>query len=151
GAEDVMFLFDHFLDELNRKHGTRVAGADPVARRFLEAYDWPGNVRELRNLTERLAILKREGLVEPADLPEKIRGAPRSTDDGQPMEAEEEGGERDILLGQSRDLRAEVEAFENRLILEALESTAGNRNQAAQLLGVKRTTLVEKLKKRNLG
>lgn len=149
GAEDVIFLFDHFLDELNRKHGTRVAGADPVARRFLEAYDWPGNVRELRNLTERLAILKREGLVEPADLPEKIRGAPRDTNGVQPAEAE--GGERDILLGQSRDLRAEVEAFENRLILEALESTAGNRNQAAQLLGVKRTTLVEKLKKRNLG
>ncbi|MEF8794783.1 sigma-54 interaction domain-containing protein, partial [Thiohalorhabdus sp.] len=48
GAEDVMFLFDHFLEELNRKHGTRVAGADPVARRFLEAYEWPGNVRELR-------------------------------------------------------------------------------------------------------
>ncbi|MEF8794306.1 sigma-54 interaction domain-containing protein [Thiohalorhabdus sp.] len=151
GSEDVMFLFDHFLDELNRKHSTGVAGADPVARRFLEAYDWPGNVRELRNLTERLAVLKREGLVEPADLPEKIRGAPRDTNEGQPAEVGAESGERDILLGQSRDLRAEVEAFENRLILEALESTAGNRNQAAQLLGVKRTTLVEKLKKRNLG
>jgi DNA-binding NtrC family response regulator len=148
GSEDVLFLFDHFLDELNRKHATQLAGADPVARRFLTAYDWPGNVRELRNLTERLAILKRDGLVAPADLPEKLRGAaPDSGADG-----EADGGmERDILLGQTRDLKAEVEAFENGLIQQALEATGGNRNQAAQLLGVKRTTLVEKLKKRNLG
>ncbi|HKJ89140.1 MAG TPA: helix-turn-helix domain-containing protein, partial [Gammaproteobacteria bacterium] len=58
--------------------------------------------------------------------------------------------ERDILLGEGRDMKAEVESFENRMILQALEATGGNRNQAAQLLGVKRTTLVEKLKKRNL-
>jgi len=151
GADDVLFLFEHFLEDLNRKHGTRLGGADPVARRFLAAYDWPGNVRELRNLTERLAILKREGLVEPADLPEKVRGAPREGADPLLGEDGDDPLERDILLGNNRDLRAEVEAFENRLILQALETTGGNRNQAAQLLGVKRTTLVEKLKKRNLG
>lgn len=53
--------------------------------------------------------------------------------------------------GLERDLKTEVEAFENGLIRQALTATAGNRNQAAQLLGIKRTTLVEKLKKRNLG
>jgi DNA-binding NtrC family response regulator len=149
GDEDVLFLFDHFLDQLNQKHNTQLSGAEPLAQRFLTAYDWPGNVRELRNLAERVAVLKQEGWVEPADLPEKIRGAPQ---DAGPQEDQEMADlERDILLGQSRDLRAEVEAFENRLILQALEATGGNRNQAAQLLGVKRTTLVEKLKKRNLG
>ena len=93
-----------------------------------------------------LVILKGRGTVEAGDLPERIRGVRPARPEGAGPEQE-----RDVLLGQARDLKAEVEAFENRLILQALEATEGNRNQAAQLLGVKRTTLVEKLKKRGLG
>ena len=150
GSEEILYLFDHFLEQLNRKHGTEVQGATPLARRFLATYAWPGNVRELRNLTERLVILKRQGHVEPADLPQKVRGMPGEETVPSPEEPSGDR-ERDVLLGQGRDMKAEVEAFENRMILQALEATGGNRNQAAQLLGLKRTTLVEKLKKRNLG
>ncbi|MFA9461518.1 sigma-54 interaction domain-containing protein [Thiohalorhabdus sp. Cl-TMA] len=150
GGDEILYLLDHFLAQLNRKHGTEVGGVTPLAGHLLATYSWPGNVRELRNLVERLVILKRAGLVEPADLPQKVRGVQASLEETG-SGAERTELERDILLGQGRDMKAEVEAFENRMIMQALEATGGNRNQAAQLLGVKRTTLVEKLKKRNLG
>lgn len=146
GSQDIFTLLDHFLEQFNHRHGARVSGVDPLCRSLLAGYEWPGNVREVRNLAERLAILKGQGTVEAGDLPERIRGVRPSAPGG-----EADDLERDVLLGQARDLKAEVEAFENRLILQALEATEGNRNQAAQLLGVKRTTLVEKLKKRGLG
>jgi len=149
GEAEIGYLFDYFLDHLNRQHGTAVHGVTPLARRLLTTYAWPGNVRELRNLAERVVILKREGQVEPADLPPKIRGLSVETKPA-PGGATQADMERDVLLGEGRDMKSEVEAFENRMIRQALEATGGNRNQAARLLGVKRTTLVEKLKKRNL-
>jgi DNA-binding NtrC family response regulator len=146
GAQELFTLLDHFLEHYNQRYQGRIAGIDPLCRSLLAGHDWPGNVRELRQLAERLALLRKEGVIGPADLPEGISGV-RPWQGG----AGESATERDVLLSQARDLKAEVEAFENQLIRQALAATEGNRNQAAHLLGVKRTTLVEKLKKRGLG
>ena len=102
-------------------------------------YAWPGNIRELENLVERLAILKGAGIVEVQDLPEKYRRLPAEAD---PMKM--------YMPDNGMDFNTAVDAYENALIMRALEKTGWNRNQAALLLKLNRTTLVEKIKKKGL-
>jgi two-component system response regulator HydG len=126
--EDIAALAAHFLG------GRRLT---PEAMAALQAWDWPGNVRELENLAQRLLVLKPRGDLDVADLPVAMRGGPRSAArEGPPPPAAE-----------AIDLYAVLGEMEDRLIREALERSGGNRNQAAQALGIKRTTLVEKLRR----
>ena len=103
-------------------------------------YDWPGNVRELENTIERAVILS----------PLEGHRAERPPRPGARAAGTEE------LLAPSSPMAgsisaAAVEAFENELIRQALERTGWNKNQAARLLGLNRTTLVEMLKRKRLG
>ncbi len=107
---------------------------------ILSYYGWPGNIRELENLVERLAILKGGGIVDVADLPEKYRGIESTSSTQASLDFSTEG----------MDFNSAVDAFENALIIRALEKTGWNRNQAAMLLKLNRTTLVEKIKKKGL-
>ena len=106
----------------------------------LEAYPWPGNIRELENIIERVVVVKGKGFITVADLPPQIR-APRSVTGKTPIPGLPEDG---------TDLRAMLEAVEERMIGEALERTGGNKNRAAELLGLNRTTLVEKLRRKRV-
>lgn len=137
---DIPLLIQHFIEQLNERRGASLTGCSEEALTLLCEYQWPGNVRELANLIERIAILKRSGQIEVADLPEKIRKPsvvpPLSSSPAIP--------------GAGIDLGRVVEEFENRLILEALERTNWVKSRAAQLLQINRTTLIEKLKKRSL-
>ena len=101
-------------------------------------YAWPGNVRELQNLVERLIVLKGEGEVRATDLPDEVKR-------GEPLA---DGAARVSLARGGLDLRAVMEQLEDRLIGEALDLSGGNKTQAADLLGLKRTTLIEKLRRR---
>jgi DNA-binding NtrC family response regulator len=96
-------------------------------------------VRELKNLLERLTIIKESGTITLQDLPDRYREVTPAFHPDQLT-----------LSGKDFCLNSAVEEFENRLILEALEKTGGNKKAAAQLLNIKRTTLIEKLKKRKL-
>ncbi|MGA7978758.1 MAG: sigma-54 dependent transcriptional regulator [Chromatiaceae bacterium] len=123
----------------------------------LSCYSWPGNVRELANLVERLAILHPFGLVDVADLPEKFVPAGAA----EHPEAAMSPGVRDIqaesavhprfdqprLPREGIDLREHLSRQEVSLINQALDETAGVVAQAASLLGMRRTTLVEKMRK----
>jgi DNA-binding NtrC family response regulator len=137
--EDVPLLLQHFLDLQNAAKGRGVKGFSEDALARLLAHDWPGNVRELENLVERLVILRGEGEITAADLPPpfgagrgSLRAAvPRLPADGIPF--------NDV-----------VDDFETQLILQALEQTHWNKQRAAQLLGLNRTTLLEKIKKKGL-
>jgi DNA-binding NtrC family response regulator len=102
-------------------------------------YPWPGNVRELENTIERAVLLARGPQVEPKDLPAKVCGL-----------ASEPRGPQQLPQG-GIDLRSAVDAFENNLIRQALERTSWNKNRAAALLGLNRTTLVEMLKRKRIG
>jgi transcriptional regulator with GAF, ATPase, and Fis domain len=129
-AEDIPVLAAHFLRESKRR-------LTPGAATALARYSWPGNVREMENVIERLVVLKPAGDLELADLPPAIRGA-------QPAHASVAAVE---LPAEGIDLYAVLGELEDRLIREALERSGGNRNQAAHSLGIKRTTLVEKLRR----
>jgi DNA-binding NtrC family response regulator len=137
-GEDVALLAHHFLEVANRDKGKRVEGITPEALDLLCAYDWPGNVRELENLMERLVIFRGEGEVRPEDLPAAFhrREAPTVSVPRLPPSG--------------LSFRDVVDDFETDLILQALEQTHWNKNQAARLLGLNRTTLLEKIKKKGL-
>lgn len=136
---DILLLLQHFIQTFNASKGKNIQGISPEAMDILNNYTWPGNVRELENLVERLAILKGSGIVHPHDLPEKYQSK-RATLNTTETELPENG----------LDFNSVVDAFENSLILKALEKTNWNRNQAANLLKLNRTTLVEKIKKKGL-
>jgi len=153
-GEDIMVLAEHFLHgfcgEKDRKH--LVLGSQ--ARNLLIGYSWPGNVRELENFMERLSILCEGPQVTPQDLPEKIQRAAGLEIAAAPVAAAGPQGFRWPELADMRDkaqgLKEFLDEIEERLLQEALAEASGVKNQAAELLGIKRTTLIEKLKKRNL-
>jgi len=137
---DIPLLLNHFMNQFCKQKGRGLTGFSPEALESLCNYGWPGNIRELENLVERLSILKGEGRVEMSDLPHKYKTTKS------PML---EVGGVDIPDG-GLDFNTAVDTYENALILRALEKTNWNRNQAAQLLRLNRTTLVEKIKKKGL-
>ena len=110
----------------------------PECMQLLCSYGWPGNVRELENAIERLVILKSEQIIAIKDLPERFLQA---------------GGKIFTSVNipdHGISFKNVVSDFENELILKALEKTAWNKNKAATLLKLNRTTLVEKIKRRQL-
>jgi DNA-binding NtrC family response regulator len=139
-VEDIPLLLQHFIQMFNERRKAEITGVADEAMALLCDYSWPGNVRELGNIVERIAILKRRGLMEPEDLPEKIRRLPSTHLPNMPAA---------IPVG-GVDLSRAVEEFENRLILEALERTNWVKSKAARLLQINRTTLIEKLKKKSI-
>jgi DNA-binding NtrC family response regulator len=141
---DIPLLLHHFIDTFNRSRGRQLNGITPEAMGQLTNYNWPGNIRELENLIERVAILKGQGLIDILDLPERYARAVQSA-----AGAEAGGGNLDIPEA-GMDFNSAVDAYENALIMRALEKTGWNRNQAALLLKLNRTTLVEKIKKKGL-
>ena len=153
---DIPLLVKHFLKQLNGTAEPKTISEE--AMHFLVNYSWPGNIRELANFVERMLVLSIGSTITPRDLPEKILGdTPKEK--WQPLNKEEEGNPAQMLqqsLKQSFhvgipeggiNLKKTVEEFEKELLLEALEKTGWVKNKAANLLGLNRTTLVEKLKK----
>ena len=153
---DIPLLANHFLKQFNRTAIPKTISDE--AMQFLVDYSWPGNIRELANFIERMVVLSIGSTITLHDLPEKVLGdTPKEK--WQPLEKEEEGNPAQILQQSLRksfyvgipeegiNLKKMVEEFEKELLLEALEKTGWVKNKAANLLGLNRTTLVEKLKK----
>jgi DNA-binding NtrC family response regulator len=137
-TEDIAPLALYFLEQAAQKTGRSEISLSPAALETLLQGEWPGNVRELENTVERAVILTASSVIEANDLAPAIRASrPAKT-----ISTElPEGG---------LELRQAVEAFENGLIRQALERTGWNKNQAARLLGLNRTTLVEMLKRKRI-
>jgi len=137
---DIQLLLTTFLEKFNTLNSRDVRGFDSQVMEILTSYHWAGNVRELENLVERLVIVCGGGTITYHDLPEKYRGGRMVPRASQPVALPKAG----ICL------QSAVEEFENGLILQALQKSGGNKKEAAILLNLKRTTLIEKLKKKNL-
>jgi len=134
--DDVPLLVQHFLDKL-RGDGRSPLAVSQEAMRALMAYGWPGNVRQLENAIERaVAFGAGRGQIDVDDLPPEIASARN--------EATAPGV---FLPDDGLDLEALVTGIERDLIRRALERTGGNKGHAARLLNLKRTTLVEKIKR----
>ncbi len=140
-ADDIPLLLEHFINKFNQHKGINITGIHPMALDKLKKYAWPGNIRELENFIERVSILRKEGMIEPSDIPQHFDEGTGMTANGQlPIEIPEQG----------IDFNNAIAAYENQLIINALNKTGWNRNQAAILLRLNRTTLVEKIKKKGL-
>jgi DNA-binding NtrC family response regulator len=137
--EDIPLLVQHFLEIFNKQKSREVGGISPRAMEALVHYSWPGNVRELENLMERLVVLKRAGTIDLEDLPEKFRVGDSQDNLG-----------RILLPEDGIQLDAAVHRLEKELILQALKRTQGVKKEAARLLGMKRTTLIQKMKRNNI-
>jgi len=148
--EDIPLLTKELINRFEaEKRGTlRLTAA---ATRMLMAYEWPGNVRELANLIERMMILFPHGVVDARDLPDKYQNA-----EWLPVESQGNdvtpglGGLEQALseLGnQSMDMKQFLAEIETRFIEESLVLSQGVVARAADMLGMRRTTLVEKMRK----
>lgn len=146
--EDIPLLINHFQGQFNRDRRRLVKGFTREALEMLCNYDWPGNVRELENLVERMITMKESGFITVDDLPEKYL-APRTVVPP-PLSVSGSVAAAKELPPEGICLNSAVDAFENGLIMQALQRTGGNKKEAAALLNLKRTTLIEKLKKKNL-
>ena len=155
-GNDILLLAEHFLAGHCTSKERKSLSLAEKAKQMLLTYSWPGNVRELENFMERLSILCDGSEVLPEDLPEKIfhdiGEAPlKKVVEVEPMRP---AGFAWPTLRDMDDkglkLKEFLEAIEGRLLAEALEQADGVKNKAAELVGIKRTTLIEKLKKRNL-
>ena len=132
--EDILPLARHFLAEAARAIGSPTLTLAPALEPMLENYAWPGNVRELRNVLERAAILCTEGSVTSVQLPREIVGY------AEPVVLSEVSDQTIINLG----------AMERIYIQRVLDSVGGNKTRAAELLGITRLTLRNKLRHNDL-
>lgn len=137
--EDIPLLVQHFLDRFCRELGPPrpTMTVSQQAMRRLMAYEWPGNVRQLENALERaVALSAGRTQIELADLPPELQELSDAPSSGV-FSLPEDG----------IDFHEYVGNVERELIRQSLERTGGNKGRAAQLLNLKRTTLVEKLKR----
>ncbi len=141
-AGDVEALAEHFLAELNAEHGTRKRWGD-AARAMLASYTWPGNVRELKNLVQRAFILAPDGEIGVEALPRESLGVEGAGIGG--GEAAGESGEAGQPGYLTVRVGASVAEVEQQLIMATLAACKGNKQQAAELLGVSLKTLYNRL------
>lgn len=126
--EDIPGLIDHLLGRVNARLNKRVLEVEDQAMRALMSAEWPGNVRELENALERAVLLADGNCLALEDLPEEFTGVA-------------EGGDL------SQDLRRAVRAYEKEHIRRVLETTDGNREEAARLMGINASTLYRRLQR----
>jgi DNA-binding NtrC family response regulator len=150
--DDIPLLIQKFVQIFNRSKRVPLEGFAADAMAALMEYPWPGNVRELENLVQRMVILCGGKVAALTDLPDKYAMANSSAPS---LEVEETSAgatpeAQPLWSPDGVDFNAVVSDFEDRLILRALKQTGGNKKEAAKLLNLKRTTLIEKIKKKNL-
>ena len=159
--DDVQVIGERFLEGFNKQRGTSTK-VSKACFDALRQYHWPGNARELSNLMERLTILHPDEQVSATQLPERWRSGslsspdldnPRMPDFAFIEEPAVEDGSEIVLSGLTEDgidLRSRMAEIERTLIVQALDLSGGVVAQAAKLLGLQRTTLVEKMRKQGL-
>jgi DNA-binding NtrC family response regulator len=134
--QDIMPLVAAFLEKYCQQMGRPLMTISRKALETLERHSWPGNVRELENLVERLVALTEGEVIRQEDLPATMN-----------EQSALSGDIRLELTDSGLDLMDVIARIERSLIGQALERSAGVKAQAAQLLGLNRTTLVEKMKR----
>ncbi len=138
--DDIPLLANYFLKKLCARKVREITGISDKAMKLFVDYPWPGNIRELENIIERIVILKPdEGHVSIEDVPEKISGH-SGADSIYPLDIPHEGVSLPKL----------IDEMERDFIQKALEKADGVKARAADLLGINRTTLLEKMKKKGL-
>jgi DNA-binding NtrC family response regulator len=133
--EDIEPLASHFLDKYTRETGKKIEQISPKAIACLVAHDWPGNVRELENAIERAVVLAKSEILTPRDFPQGIQDKDQIC-----LSLPESGGSLTDIL----------EDLERQLIVQTLNREGRSQTKAAEVLGIKRTTLRYKMEKYSL-
>ena len=128
--EDILLFANFFLDQANRELERDLIGFDAAASEALQKYEWPGNLRQLKNIVKRATLLAQGDFITTRELGTEILSQ--------------------TLPDTSQSLNLHDEETEKRRILQALQQTGNNKTKAAQLLGVDRKTLYNKLKLYNI-
>ena len=131
-TEDLPLLCAHFLEKFNGRYQKNVKGISPAAYHLLIRFRWPGNVRELENAIERAVLVAKSPDVQPQDLPDSIRG---------------DAVAEDAFTVPPHHTLAEIERM---AVLQTLQRTNWNKQEAAQILGLYRPTLYSKIKKHHI-
>ncbi len=137
---DISLLTEYFLKHFSEKFLKEIKISDN-ALKALNCYNWPGNIRELENLSERLVVLSDSEKIDTKDLPDYIF-------DNQSLNIKTNIPEE--IPDSGFDFNEFISQIEDKIITSALRKTNGNKKAAAELLHLNRTTLVEKIKKKNL-
>ncbi len=148
-SSDIPLLIQEMIARIERENRGSVRLSEKAVD-VLQQYDWPGNVRELANLVERLAILFPHGVVDSRDLPERYQGqsrAPGSGDAEQRIEVPRAPTGIGELPSDGIDMKKYLTDIEISLIEQALSKTNNVVARAATMLNMRRTTLVEKMRK----
>ncbi len=128
--DDIDLLVNHFIERYNRINNKNVKGLSDEVRKLFLLYNWPGNIRELENAIEGAVVMSRTDIINKRDIPNVEKFSVAST---KPVN------------GQS--LKKVLEQPEKDMIISVLEECNWNRNRAAAVLGINRTTLYNKMKK----
>src|SRR5918911_260180 len=131
-TEDIPLLCEHFLEKYRQRHGRNVKSIAPAAYHVLIRHRWPGNVRELENVIERGVLVAKGTEITVNDLPESLRTESATT--------------TEFVIPPHRTL-AEIEKM---AIVQTLQRTNWNKQEAAQILGLYRPTLYSKMKKHDI-
>ena len=129
---DIPLLFEGFLRRYRQSFEKNISGVSPECVSLLEAYDWPGNVRELKNVIQRAVLVCRDEVLRPEHLPQRFR-APRPP-------------RRKVTF----ELGTPLDEVERELVVRALAAADNNRTRAAELLGISRRALYNKLRKHGI-
>src|SRR5215204_3923409 len=131
-SEDIPLLCNHFLSKFNQRYQKNVKGITPAAYHLLIRFRWPGNVRELENAIERAVLVTKSTDMQPQDLPDSIRG---------------DAVAEDAFTVPPHHTLAEIERM---AVVQTLQRTNWNKQEAAQILGLYRPTLYSKIKKHHI-
>ncbi|MBN1940183.1 MAG: sigma-54-dependent Fis family transcriptional regulator [Candidatus Aminicenantes bacterium] len=133
--EDIPLLIRHFLDALNKSYGKSIQGVSRDVQKLFLKYGWPGNVRELENALQSAVLVTRKDFIDLLDLPKSVR---------------EPAAARRRAAFVERENLSSLEDLEKEYIAFVLAQTKSNLKRSAEILGVSRTTLYNKLAKYGL-
>lgn len=141
--EDMIHLTEFLIQKLNEELSSSVLSLDDRVRDIFMEHDWPGNIRELENVLERAMNVVEGTVIHVQHLPVYLRQ--KNLEGALSCKGYQEESEI------SYSLQAEVESAEKRVIARALEKTAGNRKEAAEILGIHRASLYRKIERYEIG
>ena len=131
-GKDILMLAREFVERYSREFDREVTGIDPEARRLLQSYVWPGNVRELENVIMRAVLTAPQRLITKDLLKSEVQSAAPARDQ--------------VVL----EVGMTLEEAERELITKTLDLVAGNKGEAARMLGISRKGIYNKIKKYGL-
>ena len=135
--QDIPLLIEHFMKQFAKRHHKAIKSMSFAARRRLLEFDWPGNVRQLRNVIESMVVVDFDDVLDLDDLPSEFAEPQEET-------LEPSTGNLSALVGKP------LSEIERLFIAETLQQTGGNREAAAERLGIGERTLYRKIKEYNL-